>query len=221
MRLLLIEDEPDIINFLKPCLEEESFLVDVSDTGETGSYLARTNDYDIVILDNMLPKKDGKKVCEEIRNSGKTMPILMLSVINEVEKKADLLNTGADDYLTKPFSLQELVARLRALLRRPHQTQETRLCIGDIILDSRQHIVTKSNKEIYLTKKEFILLEYLMKNQDTALSRAMIMEHVWDINADPFSNTIESHILSLRRKIDPTDRHIRTISGVGYKMSVR
>lgn len=219
MRLLLIEDEPDIINFLKPCLESESFVVDVAENGEKGSFLGRTNNYDIVILDNMLPKKDGKMVCEEIRSAGKTMPILMLSVITDADKKVDLLNSGADDYLSKPFSLLELLARIRALLRRPRQTQGSIITLGDIILDERQHLVTKGGREIYLTKKEFILLEYLMKNQGTALSRAMIMEHVWDINADPFSNTIESHILSLRKKIDPHDRYIRTISGIGYKIA--
>ena len=221
MRLLLIEDEPDIINFLKPCLEAESFIVDVADTGELGSFQARTNDYDIVILDNMLPKKDGEKICEEIRGAGKTMPILVLSVVNDYKEKTKLINAGADDYLTKPFFLPELIARLHALLRRPPLTENSIRVIGDITLNTHYHIVYKGDKEVYLTKKEFSLLEYLLKNQYIALTRAMIMEHVWDINADPFSNTIESHILSLRKKVDPENKFIRTIPGIGYRMSGR
>lgn len=221
MRLLLVEDEKDIIHFLKPSLESESFIVDIAEDGEKGSMLARTNLYDIVILDNMLPKKNGQKVCEEIRSCGKTMPILMLSVIDGTHTKTDLLNSGADDYLTKPFAMPELIARLRALLRRPHRMIEQVFRVGDIVLDSRQHIVKKTSKEVYLTKKEFLLLEYLMKNIGTALSRAMIMEHVWDINADPFSNVIESHILSLRKKIDPNARFIHTLPGIGYKIAAR
>ncbi len=218
MRILLVEDEPEIANFAASCLKSESFIVDVASDGDKGSFQARTNAYDLVILDNMLPKKLGQKVCEEIRMSGKTMPILMLSVINDTDKKVELLNSGADDYLTKPFSPQELIARVRALLRRPTTVRQERYTIGDIVLDSREHKVMKNKKEVYLTRKEFTLLEFLMSNKSTALSRAMIVEHVWDINADPFSNTIESHIASIRRKVDSDSKYIITVPGIGYKM---
>ncbi len=218
MRLLLVEDEQPIITFLRSCLEAECFVVDVATDGEQGSFLGRTNDYDIIILDNRLPKKIGKLVCQDIRAARKSVPILMLSVVNESMTKTELLNLGADDYLTKPFALPELLARVRALLRRPRTIEPELLQLGDITLNTRAHVVKKKDKDVPLTKKEFILLRYLMKNCGTALTRAMIMEHVWDMNADPFSNTIESHVASLRKKIDPRGQFISTVSGIGYKM---
>lgn len=218
MRLLLVEDEQDIVQFLEPCLKAECFAVDVATDGEQGSFYARTNHYDLVILDNMLPKKNGYDVCKDIRQAGKTMPILMLSVVSDTTKKVELLTLGADDYLTKPFALSELVARIRALLRRPQKTEHEILRFSGITLDTQKHTVTKNNKPVYLTKKEFMLLEYLMKKRGTVLSRAMIMDHVWDIHADPFSNTIEAHIVSLRKKVDQKGKLIHTIPGVGYKL---
>ncbi len=218
MRILLIEDAPDIARLIVTCLEAECFVIDVATDGEKGSFLARTNYYDLVILDNMLPQKNGRQVCDEIRMAGKTMPILMLSVIAETKKKVEMLNAGADDYLTKPFSVQELVARVKALLRRPREARKEQYALGDIVLDGARHVVVKAGKEVYLTRKEFSLLEYLLQNVDIALSRSMIMEHVWDINADPFSNTIESHIMSVRKKIDPDGRYIMTVPGIGYKI---
>ncbi|MFC1801998.1 response regulator transcription factor [Patescibacteria group bacterium] len=221
MRLLIVEDNKEILDFLKISLAEECFAVDTAEDGEVGSYLARTNDYDVIILDNMLPKKDGKRVCKEIREEGKDTPIIMLSVKSDTTTKIDLLNIGADDYLTKPFSLGELMARIRALLRRPKIIESDTLEIDDLFMDIKKHIVKRKNKEIHLTKKEFMLLEYLMRNRNVVLSRGMIMEHVWDMNADPFSNTIESHIASLRRKIDNGHKRkfIRTVSGRGYIIS--
>ncbi len=220
MRILLVEDEQEIREFLKPALESACFAVDTAEDGEKGSQYARSNDYDIIILDNMLPKKTGIEVCKDIRTAGKQTPILMLSVIENTEKKVELLNSGADDYMTKPFSLQELLARVRALLRRPKPIQSETLEIKDIVLDTKRHLVTKKDKEIYLTRKEFMLLEYMMRNQGIVLSRGMIMEHVWDMNADPFSNTIESHILSLRKKLGDggKNRLIKTVPGMGYKI---
>jgi len=223
MRILIIEDEKEIAEFLKKSLEAENYVVDIAYDGEKGSFLARTNDYDIILLDNIMPKKTGKQVCEEIRRDGKNVPILMISVKSEVTTKVDLLNAGADDYLTKPFSLDELLARIRALLRRPKKIETEILKIDDLVLDTSKHKVMRGDKEIYLTKKEFMLLKYLMKNVGIVLSRGMILEHVWDMSVDAFSNTIESHIRSLRRKIDLPGKKklIHTIPGFGYKIDVK
>ncbi len=219
MRILIVEDEKEILNFLKVSLEAECFVVDMAEDGEGGSYLARTNDYDLIILDNMLPKKSGREICEEIRKDGKNVPILMLSVKSETTTKIDLLNAGADDYLTKPFSFEELLARARALLRRPKQIESETIRVKDLSLDTKKHLAKKGDREIYLTRKEFILLEYLMRNPGLVLSRGMIMEHVWDMHADPFSNTVESHILNIRKKIDSKSKIklIHTVPGRGYK----
>lgn len=218
-----MEDEKDINNFIKVSLEAECFAVDSAEDGEAGSYLARTNDYDIIILDNMLPKKNGVEIIKEIRKEGKTVPVIMLSVRSETTTKVDLLNSGADDYLTKPFSFQELLARIRALLRRPKNIEKDIINIEDLTVDYVKHKVKRAKEEIYLTKKEFMLLEYLLRNKGTVLSRGMILEHVWDMNADPFSNTVESHILNLRKKIDLPDKNklIHTIPGRGYKIEVQ
>jgi DNA-binding response OmpR family regulator len=223
MRILIIEDEKDIINFLKPSLEAESFVVDSAEDGETGLFLALTNDYDLIILDNALPKKSGLEVCREIRLNKKTTPIIMLSVVSDVNKKVELFNAGADDYLTKPFSFQELLARIRSVLRRPKKIEDEVLRVEDLELDSRRNLVKRDGTEINLTRKQFMLLEYLMRNAGMVMTRGMIMEHVWDINADPFSNTIETHILSLRKKIKIKNNQpelIFTVPGRGYKMGV-
>ena len=221
MRVLVVEDEEGIARFLKAGLESEYFAVDVAEDGERGSYLERTNDYDIIILDNMLPGKNGAEVCDDIRKSGRNTPIIMLSARAEMSIKVELLNKGADDYLTKPFSLEELLARIRALLRRPAHVAPDLLEIEDLVLDTKKHLVTRKGKEIYLTRKEFMLLEYLLRNKGTAVSRGMILEHVWDINVDPFSNTVESHILNIRKKVNDKGRKnlIHTLPGIGYKIS--
>jgi two-component system copper resistance phosphate regulon response regulator CusR len=220
MRILIVEDEQKIADFIKKGLRAEYFVVDHAADGERGSYLARLNEYDLIILDNMLPKKTGLEVCKEIREHGKIVPILVLSVKTETSHKVDLLNAGADDYLMKPFSFEELLARVRALLRRPGTIDDDSFTIGSLHLDVKRHIVRRGDVDIYLTRKEFMLLHYLMRNKGTVLSRGMIMEHVWDMNADPFSNTIESHVLSLRKKIniDGEPKLITTISGRGYKI---
>ncbi|HYC34397.1 MAG TPA: response regulator transcription factor [Candidatus Paceibacterota bacterium] len=221
MRILIIEDEQEISDFLKVSLKAESFAVDCAADGEKGSYLARTNDYDLIILDNILPKKAGLEVCKEIRKLGKTMPIIILSVRNQVIEKIDLLNAGADDYLTKPFSIEELLARMRALLRRKTTIEQEVLKVGDITLNSKTCIVTHKKKPVHLTRKEFMLLQYLMQNEGAVMSRGMILEHVWDMSIDIFSNTIESHVLSLRKKLDDAKKHeiIQTVSGRGYKIA--
>lgn len=220
MRILVVEDEQKIANFLKEALMAEYFAVDVAEDGEQGSYYARVNDYDLVILDNLLPKKEGAQVCRDIRAAGKTIPILIVSVRTGTSDKVDLLDAGADDYLTKPFALEELMARVRALLRRPTELEGDILQIEDIVLDSKAGTVHKGAKELKFTRKEFMLLQYLMRNPGIVLSRGMILEHVWDMNVDIFSNTIESHIMSIRKKIGDHRRNklIQTVSGRGYRM---
>lgn len=222
MHLLVVEDDKEINDFLRVSMEAECFAVDTAFDGETGSYMARTSNYDLIILDNILPKKEGRIACKEIRDAGKTCPIIMLSVKSETVTKVDLLNAGADDYMTKPFSLEELLARMRALLRRPKEIETDILNIDDLFIDAKRHSVRRGKKEIYLTRKEFVLLSYLLRNAGAAMSRGMIMEHVWNMDIDPFSNTIESHILSLRKKIDAKSKKklIHTVPGIGYKISV-
>lgn len=223
MRALIIDDEKEVRELLSENLKAQCFAVDVAKDGTEGSYLARTNDYDIIILDNMMPGKDGLDVCTEIRATGRTVPILMLSVLSEIDRKVELLNAGADDYMIKPFSFVELMARVRALLRRPDKLEGDVLTIDDLELDTKNQSVKRGNEGIYLTRKEFMLLEYLLRNQGAVLSRSMIMEHVWDMASDPFSNTIESHVLSLRRKIHVAGKPklIYTVSGRGYKIDTQ
>jgi DNA-binding response OmpR family regulator len=222
MRLLIVEDEKEIKDFLKVSLEAEFYIVDTAADGEEGSFLARSNDYDLIILDNILPKKTGAEVCYDIRKEGINTPILILSIQSETTNIVDLLNKGADDYLTKPFSFDELLARIKALLRRPQEIQKDIVEIGNLVIDCKKHKVKIEGKDVYLTKKEYMLLEYLLRNKGMVVSRGKILEHVWDMNADPFSNTIESHILSLRKKIDNDQckKLIHTVPGRGYKIEI-
>jgi DNA-binding response OmpR family regulator len=221
MRILIIDDQREIAGSLQKSFKDECYAVDMAYDGEEGSYKARTSNYDLIILDNNMPKKDGKTVAKEIRAEGISTPIIMLSVRAETSTKVELLNIGVDDYVTKPFSFEELLARTKALLRRPKAIENEILRVDDLILDTKKSLIKRGATEIYLTKKEYMLLEYMMRNQDVVLSRSMILEHVWDINADPFSNTIESHILSLRKKIDSGGKKsiIVTVPGRGYKIA--
>ena len=223
MRILVVEDEKEIRNFLKKSLEAECYAVDTADDGEKGLDFARNNKYDLLLLDNIMPERTGKEMCEILRKEGRNVPILMLSVKSEATTKVDLLNAGADDYLTKPFSIDELSARIKALLRRPNKIEQEIYKLDDLTLDVSRHAAKRADKEIYLARKEFALLSYLMQNKGVVLSRSMIMEHVWDMSADPFSNTIESHIVSLRKKIDIPGKKklIHTIQGRGYKIDTK
>lgn len=220
MRILVIEDDANLRETLKSSLEAQCYAVDVAEDAEKGSYLARTNEYDTILLDYVLPKGNGLDVCKEIRKAGKSSYVIMLTVQSEIGPKVDVLNAGADDYLTKPYSFEELLARIRAVHRRPKPLVAEVLVHEDLELDTRSYTVTRNDKEIYLTRKEFMLLEYLLRNKGNVVSRAMLSEHVWDSSLDAFSNTIESHILTLRRKIDKKNRPsmIRTVPGRGYKI---
>ncbi|RJQ31047.1 DNA-binding response regulator [Candidatus Parcubacteria bacterium] len=220
MRILVVDDEKNVADFLKENLEYEYFVVDTAYDGAKGSYLARVNDYDLIILDYILPLKSGKDVCEEIRKAKKTTPILMLSVKSETTDRVEMLNIGADDFLAKPFSFAELLARIKAILRRPRQIEEDILTVDNLVLDAKKHAVKRKDKEIYLTRKEYNLLDYMMRHAGRALSRGMLLEHVWENEADPLSNTVESHIASLRKKIDSGRKKklIQTIPGKGYKI---
>ncbi len=220
MKILVVDDDKAIRDFLKKSLEAEYFAVDTAEDGEEALALARISNYDLISLDWNLPKMSGREVCETLRRDGSTVPIIVLSVRTDTSSKAEILNIGADDYLSKPFSFEEFIARVRALLRRPGHIEGEILEVKNVQLDTKKMTVTCNKKEIYLTRKEFMLLEYLLRNKGSVMSRGMIMEHVWDMNADPFSNTIESHIMSLRRKIDQSGKNkiIQTIPGRGYKI---
>jgi DNA-binding response OmpR family regulator len=220
VNILIIEDNKEILDFLKSSLKEEGFVVDAAEDGGIGLEKALSGKYDLIIMDNILPVKEGRQICAEIRKNDCRTPVIILSVKSDVDTKIDLLNTGADDYLTKPFSFSELLARIRALLRRPPAKEHLFLQIGDLIIDQTSHAVKCGEKEISLTPKEFVLLEYMVRHRGEVLSRAKILEHAWDMNADPFTNTIETHILNLRKKLGGKDKEsfIRTVPGVGYRM---
>lgn len=218
MKILTIEDEQEINTFLKSNLENNGFTVDIAETAEGGLFLADTNEHDLILLDLNLPDKNGIEVCKCLRLSGNKVPVLILSVNDTTNDKVSLLNAGADDYLTKPFSITELIARINAITRRPRTISSEILSYEDLSLDCNKQIIKKDNKTIYLTRKEFILLKYLLKNKGRIISRGEILEHVWDKEADIFSNTIETHILNLRRKISKNKKKtfIKTYSGRGY-----
>lgn len=222
MRILVIEDEIEAQELLTERLKEKGIVVDIADTGTKGVFYAKTNDYDVILLDYGLPEKNGFVVCEEIRMSGKHTPIIMMSVTDAAPYKVKGLNIGADDYISKPFYFDELYARIQAVLRRPRALESTVLTIDDLVLDMEKQVVTRSDIPIYLTRKEFSLLEYLLKHKTVVVTRGMIMEHIWDLDLDPFSNTIETHILNLRKKIeDPSKtKLIHSVPGRGYKIDL-
>lgn len=221
MRALLIEDDKDIASFITHGLKAERFAVDWADTGEKGLMWAKVNAYDVGVFDIKLPgAQSGLDVCRTIRERGRNFPVIILSVTGDVATKIEALNLGADDYLAKPFSLAELLARIHALLRREKKITGPILKVADLQIDTHAHSVTRAGKPIQLNRKEFALLEYLMRNVGTTLTRSMILEHVWDMNADPFTNTVDVHIRFLREKIDEGRRKklLKTVHGFGYKI---
>lgn len=222
MRILIIEDEEKLAISLKKGLEKEGYAVDYVLDGETGQRRIALNhqDYDLVILDLMMPKKDGFEVCRNVRKQNITIPILVLTARDATEDKVQALNDGADDYLVKPFSFEELTARIRALLRRPEQALTEELTVRDLVLNTSSRKVHRRGDEIFLTLKEFSLLEYLMRHPNQVVTRENMIDHLWDFAFDSFSNVVDVHIKNLRRKIDGNydEKLLETIRGVGYKI---
>jgi heavy metal response regulator len=218
MRILVIEDEKKVAEFIRNGLEEEGYAVDAAHDGDAGFFLATSNEYDAILLDILLPKVDGITLCSRLRSEGHQTPILMLTARDAVKDKVRGLDAGADDYLTKPFAFEELLARIRALLRKKYQHQSTRLQVDDLILDTVTHQVFRGTEVIPLSVKEYALLEFLMRNAGSVVTRTMISEHVWDINFETFTNVIDVYISYLRNKIDKgRDKAlIQTIRGRGY-----
>ncbi len=221
MRILLIEDEADAAQILAKGLRRQSYAVDIVGDGEAGLYEASVNDYDLIILDCMLPRKDGFAVCRELRAQGSAVPVLMLTARDDVADRIAGLDTGADDYLTKPFHFHELLARMRALLRRGKALRPEHIVIADLVVDTRAHVVKRQGRLIELTSREYALLEYLARRADEVVGRAEIAEHVWDLRFDPFSNLIEVYVQRLRRKLDDgsAQKLIHTRRGEGYLLT--
>ena len=218
MRLLVVEDDQEMTRYLKRGLEESGYAVDLACDGEDGLHQALSGVYDAVLLDVMLPKRDGFEVVSELRRRGSSVPVLMLTARDGVIDRVRGLDTGADDYLPKPFSFAELQARLRALLRRGTSAPLTTLSAADLRMDLVARRVFRGHRELELTPKEFSLLEYFLRNKGHVLTRTMILEHVWDYNFDPGSNVIDVHVRRLRKKVDQ-DRLpplLHTARGIGY-----
>jgi len=219
MRILLVEDDPEIARFVVRGLKRETFAVDHAANGEDGLHLALTEDYDAAVVDIMLPRLDGISLIRKLRSAGRNTPVIILSAKRSTEEKVEGLRSGSDDYLAKPFSFTELLARIQALIRRAAGTPETTcLMVGDLRLDLLKREVTRSGRAIILQPREFALLEYLMRNAGRVVSKTMIIEHVWDYNFEPQTNIVEVGISRLRNKIDRDfdQPMIHTIRGAGY-----
>ena len=218
MRILLVEDDSGVAGFIVKGLTEERYAVDQSADGEEGYVMANAIDYDLIILDVMLPSLDGITICRRLRSQGKSIPIILLTAKDTIEDRVTGLDMGADDYLTKPFAFPELLARIRSLLRRGSGQPVTRLKVADLEMDPVTHQVWRAGQAQTLTNKEYAILEYLMRNENRVLTRSAIIEHVWDIQYDNLTNIVDVHIRSLRAKIDRefSIPLIHTVRGVGY-----
>src|SRR5580704_8993527 len=223
MRILIAEDDPALASFVKKGLEAEHYAVDISGDEEQARALAGGFDFDLVVLDLNLPRLDGVSLLRQVRTRKPSMPILVLTGRTRVEDRVQCLDLGADDYLAKPFSFSELSARIRALMRRSHLPAESVLVIDDLKIDRVERRVERAGRRIELTSKEFCLLEYLMRNAGRRITRAMIIEHVWNLSFDTCTNVVDVYVNYLRRKVDDGyGKHlIHTIRGVGYELSVR
>lgn len=222
MRILIVEDEHKIARAIKEGLEEESYAADISFDGQEGLNAARYEEYDLIILDRMLPGgMDGTEICETLRKEGNHTPILMLTARDQIRDRVAGLNAGADDYLVKPFSFEELLARVKALLRRPHDSVGETLTAGELSMNTISHEVKRGDTAISLSSKEYALLEYMLRNKNKVLSKHNIITHVWDFDADILPNTVEVFIAYLRSKIDKPftgPALIQTVRGFGYKI---
>ncbi|MEA2012823.1 MAG: heavy metal response regulator transcription factor [Verrucomicrobiota bacterium] len=220
MRILVVEDREEISSFIKKGLKEEGYAVDVACDGVEGFYFASIYPYDLFILDVMMPKKNGFELLEDLRKNDIKKPILMLTVLGDTKEKVRGLNAGADDYLVKPFSFAELLARIRALLRRNTLTSSPVLHLEDLTIDPVEHRVTREKRNIHLSQREFSLLLFLMRNSNRVVSRTSIIEHVWDMNFDSDTNLVDVYIRHLRQKIDEdfSLKLIHTVRGYGYRL---
>jgi len=224
MKVLIVEDEPKIAGAISRGLKYEHFITEVHHDGDSGLAAALGDEYDIIILDRMLPGTEGLEITRQIRAANIKTPIIILTAKGQIRDRVAGLNIGADDYLIKPFSFEELLARIRALLRRPHTATDNLLKIGDLTLDTTTFDVRRGKKRIKLTKTEYSLLEYLMRNADRIISKDKLIGHVWDIDADILPNTVEAYIGSLRRKIDKPFKGtslLHTYRGFGYKLGLK
>ena len=218
MRILVIEDDPRVASFIRRGLREENYTVDLADNGEDGLFRAQTEEYDLIILDLLIPKKDGLEVLKSLRGQKITAPVLILTAKDKPKDKVAGLDAGADDYLTKPFGFEELLARIRALLRRRGDLTPTVLRAGDLEMDTLRYKVTRAGKEIELTNREHALLEFFLRHTNQVITRTMLAEHVWEHDFDTFSNVIDVHVARLRRKVDDEFflKLIHTVRGKGY-----
>lgn len=219
MRILIIEDDKDILDFLKVNLKAEGFVVDTAENGDKGEYLASINEYDLIILDLNLPLKNGPEICSALREEGKAVPILILSVEDDIETRVKLFDLGADDFVLKPFFFSELLARIKRLIKRSNGIIKNNIIVENLVLDQDRQVLFYKGKQIYLTRKEYSIIELLMCNPGKIVSRALIMENAWDSEADIFSKAIETHILNIRRKIGRSV--IKTIPGRGYMIDLK
>jgi len=217
MRILVVEDEHKIANSLKKGLEQESYAVDLAYTGNDGYDLASSENYDLIILDVMLPEMSGIEICKKLREKNIHTPILMLTAKGQLSDKVEGLNSGADDYLTKPFAFEELLARIKALGRRPKNSTGSTYQVSDLTLNTLTYEIKRADKKISLSAKEFSLLEYLMRNVNQVLSKDQIIEHVWDYDSDILPNTVEVFVGYLRNKLGKPDL-IQTVRGFGYRI---
>lgn len=219
MHLLLIEDDSSVREDVLSYFKKESISIDSTPCGEHGSFLGTAKNYDLIILEQELPKKKGSDICKYLRTQGKTIPIMMITALSSLNDKLAAFNAGVDDYLTKPFHIEELHARVKALLRRPRELCPTVISIGGVTIDIDRHAITCKRKKVYLTKKEFCLLEFMARNKGLVVSREKLLDHVWDGGSHVSSNTIEMHILSLRKKLGSEGRKIiQTVPACGYKL---